>query len=90
MFYDRAASNHARERWEGASSMRLKLICCVLAGLLVVAAAGCGSKKKSTKTATTTAATTSESTTSASGGLNLSNKDCANLAAASIDRQQGV
>lgn len=59
--------------------MRLKLICAVLVGVLLIAA-GCGSKKKATSTASK--ATTPTTTTSATGGLNLSNKDCANLVAA--------
>ncbi|MGA9761981.1 MAG: hypothetical protein WBQ14_06125 [Gaiellaceae bacterium] len=64
--------------------MRLKLICAVLVGLLIVVAPGCGSSKKSaatTKATTTEQATTSTTSTSA-GGLNLTNKDCANLLAA--------
>ena len=86
MFYDRAASESTRESaGKGPLYMRLKLIFAVLVGVLLVAAPGCGSKKKSAAT-TTAATTTKEATTSttstSAGGLNLSNKDCANLLAA--------
>jgi hypothetical protein len=72
--------------------MRLKVILAVLVGLLLVVASGCGGSKKSASTTgaatettatetTTTEATTTEGTTSG-GEFNLSNEDCANLAAA--------
>ena len=72
------------KRWKGAPYMRLKLICAVLVGLLLVIAPGCGSKKKSAATtnATTTKEATTSTTSTSAGGLNLSNKDCANLLAA--------
>jgi hypothetical protein len=65
--------------------MRMKLIGIVLVGLLVmVVAVGCGGSSKKASSGTTNQTTTSQTTTSTStsGGLNLSNKDCANLVAA--------
>ena len=72
--------------------MRLKLIFAVVVGLLLVAAPGCGSKKKSAATtkATTTQQTTTSTSTTTAGGLNLSNKDCANLLAAQSTIQKAT
>ena len=73
--------------------MRLKLIFAVVVGLLLVAAPGCGSKKKAAATtkATTTQQTTATTTsTTTAGGLNLTNKDCANLLAAQSTIQKAT
>ena len=73
--------------------MRLKLIFAVLVGLLLLVAPGCGSKKKSaatTNTTTTQQATTSTTSTTTAGGLNLTNKDCANLLAAQSTIQKAT
>jgi len=82
---------------KGAQYMRLKLIFAVVVGLLLVAAPGCGSKKKSAATTkattteqTTTTSTTSTTSTTTAGGLNLTNKDCANLLAAQSTIQKAT